>query len=73
MLQLLRPNFSNLPCLYLTFHLEYPLVLSRFCFENSERDWRVPDATDMPWHVKYEGRLPLRDVYIKVSSSYCIN
>ena len=31
MLQLLRPNSSNLPCLYLTFHLEYPLVPSRFC------------------------------------------
>ena len=31
MLQLLRPNTSNLPCLYSTFHLEYPLVLSRFC------------------------------------------
>ena len=31
-LQLLRPNSSNLPCLYSTFHLEYPLVLSRFCF-----------------------------------------
>ena len=34
MLQLLRPNSSNLPCLYSTFHLEYPLVLSRFCFLN---------------------------------------
>ena len=34
MLQLLRPNSSNLPCLYSTFHLEYPLVLSRFCFED---------------------------------------
>ena len=32
MLQLLRPNSSNLPCLYSTFHLEYPLVISRFCF-----------------------------------------
>ena len=32
MLQLLRPNSSNLPCLYSTFHLEYPLVLSRFSF-----------------------------------------
>ena len=31
MLQLLRPNSSNLPCLYSTFHLGYPLVLSRFC------------------------------------------
>ena len=34
MLQLLRPNSSNLPCLYSTFHLEYPLVLSRFCLSN---------------------------------------
>ena len=34
MLQLLRPNSSNLPCLYSTFHLEYPLVLSRFCLES---------------------------------------
>ena len=32
-LQLLRPDFSNLPCLYSTFHLEYPLVLSRFCWK----------------------------------------
>ena len=32
MLQLLRPNSTNLPCFYSTFHLEYPLVLSRFCF-----------------------------------------
>ena len=31
MLQMLRPNSSNLPCLYSTFHHEYPLVLSRFC------------------------------------------
>ena len=30
-LQWLRPDSSNLPCLYSTFHLEYPLVLSRFC------------------------------------------
>ena len=29
-LQLLRPYSSNLPCLYSTFHLDYPLVLSRF-------------------------------------------
>ena len=33
MLQLLRPNSSNLPCLCSTFHLEYPLVLSRFCLQ----------------------------------------
>ena len=35
MLQLLRPNFSNLPCLYSTFLLEYPFVLSRFCLITS--------------------------------------
>ena len=29
-LQLLRPDSSNLPCLYSTFHLEYPLVLLDF-------------------------------------------
>ena len=34
MLQLLRPNSSNLPCIDLTFNLEYPLVLSRFSFEH---------------------------------------
>ena len=31
-LHLLRPDSSNLPCLYSTFLLECPLVLSRFCF-----------------------------------------
>ena len=31
-LQLVRPDSSNLPCLYSTFRLEYPLVLSRCCF-----------------------------------------
>ena len=35
MLQLLRPDFQNLPCLYSTFHLEYPLVLSEFCIMTS--------------------------------------
>ena len=30
-LQSLRPDSSNLPCLYSTFNLEYPLILSRFC------------------------------------------
>ena len=32
-LQLLRPDSWNLSCLYSTFHLEYPLVLSRFCLK----------------------------------------
>ena len=39
MLQLLRPNSSNLLCLYSTFHLEYPLVLSRFCFMCPRGRW----------------------------------
>ena len=34
-LQLLRPDSSNLPCLDPTFHIEYPLVLSRFCSQMS--------------------------------------
>ena len=32
MLQLLRPVFPNLPCLFSIFHREYHTVLSRFCF-----------------------------------------
>ena len=32
--QLLRPDSSNLPCLYSTFRLEYPFLLSRFCLVN---------------------------------------
>ena len=32
-LQLLIPDSSNLPCLYSIFHLIYPLILSRFCFQ----------------------------------------
>ena len=32
-LQLMRPDSSNLPCLYSTFRLEYALVLSRFCLQ----------------------------------------
>ena len=43
MLQLLRPNSSNLPCLYSTFHLEYPLVLSRFyLFITEKLEYRKP-------------------------------
>ena len=30
MLQLLRPDLPNLPCLFSTFYLQYPSVLSRF-------------------------------------------
>ena len=33
---LLRIDSSNLPCLYSIFHLEYPLVLSRFCIEQDK-------------------------------------
>ena len=30
---IVETNSSNLPCLYSTFHLEYSLVLSRFCLQ----------------------------------------
>ena len=61
-------NRCNFEC-----HGDSASVLLYFTFENSKRDWRVPDATDMLYHAKYEKGLPLRDVYINVSSSYCIN
>ena len=45
MLQLLRPNFPNLPCLYSTFHFEYSSVLSRVCLTtkntNSVLAWKL--------------------------------
>ena len=50
MLQLLRPNSSNLPYLYSTFHLEYPLVLSRFCFINqliTQLRWQMSPLSDI--------------------------
>ena len=48
LLQLLRPNSSNLPCLYSTFHLEYPLVLSRFCFKSPNRTtWKMAYGTEI--------------------------
>ena len=37
LLQFLRPDFTNFPCLYSTFHIEFPLVLSRFCFDAQTR------------------------------------
>ena len=46
-LQLLRQNSSNLPCLYSTFHLEYPLVLSRFCFVDKDHRRRPGE-----WFIK---------------------
>ena len=51
MLQLLTPNSSNLPCLYSTFHLEYPLVLTRFCYE-------VRHPLDFKWQY-----LPLANAF----------
>ena len=48
MLQLLRPNSSNLPCLYSTFHLEYPLVLSRFCLRKKHSWWDPISQLEVP-------------------------
>ena len=51
MLQLLRPNSSNLSCLYSTFHIEYPLVLSRFCFIVNKL--LTTNYTDGLWDYNY--------------------
>ena len=34
-----RPVFPNLPCLFSTFHLEYPSVSSRFCIYQKYIQW----------------------------------
>ena len=62
-LQLLRPDSSNLPCLYSTFHLEYPLVL-RFCFSglcNSNISRYFLDFTLLEWSIQYLNWLPITD------------
>ena len=41
MLQLLRPEFTNLSCLYSTFHFEYPSVLSHFGLIRMSWDCRL--------------------------------
>ena len=55
---------SNLPCLYSTFHLEYPLVLSRFC----STTWSVPlinaKCHSDPWPVTVTSRS------IRLSTNY---
>ena len=51
----LRPNSSNLPCLYSTFHLEYPLVLSRFYFVSGTKlRYNGKGIVSRNTHVQYE-------------------
>ena len=47
MLQLLRPVFQNLPCLFSTFHIEYPSVLSLVCLWRNSFN-RFPATTKAP-------------------------
>ena len=68
----LKRHRGQTNAIFLTRHATESYEHNRCNFENSEQDWKVPDATDMPWHVKYEKRIPLRDVFIKVSSSNCM-
>ena len=62
MFQLVRPNSSNLPCLYSTFHLEYPLVLFRFClsplFEMTVTcSLKLPAQSALHLHWRKKGKL----------------
>ena len=65
-LQLLGPDSSNLPCLYSTFHLEYPLVLPRFCVFSLYRHAQL--------HFVYHPdlQLPLRTRLVKYTAWFCI-
>ena len=60
MLQLLRPVFPNLPCLFSTFHLEYPSVLSRFCSSHICQIKRIyhytPEENNRIYHYTPEGK-----------------
>ena len=60
-LQLLRPDSLNLPYLYSTFHLEYPLVLSRFCLY---KNWLLCNEYTGTLRTEYENEfLPCSMVY----------
>ena len=50
-LQLLRPVFPNLICLFLTCHLEYPSVLSGFCLIHSQ-SWFIAFLHKHACHLK---------------------
>ena len=76
-LQLLRPDSSNLPCLYSTFHLEYLLVLTRFCFvwlritdEGSVPDMRIWSIfvikSDFKWYIHLGRSL------FYISTTWCV-
>ena len=65
MLQLLRPNSSNLPCLYSTFHLEYPLVLSRFCFWRGRGIKRQEPCSSIDCIVNRISGIPLSVIGIR--------
>ena len=77
--KLFRPDPSNLPSLYSTliFHLEYPLVLSRFCLL-----LYLPTSIKLivlyciilyciVWHVKYEIYCTSTHL-LQLSDSICI-
>ena len=57
MLQLLRPNSSNSPCLCSTFRLEYPLVLSRFSFYTMRSSPRKPVIQSRLSYATLQGTL----------------
>ena len=70
MLQLLRPNSSNLPCLYSTFHLEYPfgtfsiLPLTRIWLRNEFRNFHDKYSNDLD-HI--DARL-INEAYMKFAN-----
>ena len=51
---LLVLQLLNIPCLYSTFHLEYPLVLSRFCLYTHEL--AIKRAVMIAWYMPYKDR-----------------
>ena len=65
MLRLLRPNSSNLPWLYSTFQLEYPLVLSRFCLNETYRYMDDVLSINNPDFENYLGQMYPPELEIK--------
>ena len=72
-IQLLRPDSSNLPCLYLNFHLEYPWVLSRFCIVGKKCDI-YPENSLLQFYFGFDivKRYPFIFLHIYLSLSHKI-
>ena len=72
-LQLFRPDFSNLQCLYSIFHPKYPFVRSRFCLKFIRSRVHPTLAVLMKNKLAYEFKFTYRYRYMYIDDELLIN